>query len=160
MAGWIGAVVVALVILVLVVLPLVSLALRQRWVTRQGSAFECSMRLRPVAVGQLQADQTPSTNWVLGVARYSHDRVEWFRFFSFSPFPRMTFRRNGSRVVDTRDPDPAEAVALYDGQRVVRIAIGHQESIEVWELAMSSDSLTGFLAWLEAAPPGTAINGF
>ena len=157
MAGWIGAVVVALVILLALVVPLVYLALRQRVVTRQGGAFECSMRLRPVAVGQLQAEQAPSTNWVLGVARYHHDRVEWFRFFSFSPLPRMTFRRSDSRVVDTRDPEPAEAVALYDGQRVVRLAIGAHETTEVWELAMNSDSLTGFLAWLEAAPPGTAM---
>ncbi len=157
MAGWIGAVVVALVILVAVVAPLVTLALRQRVVTRQGSAFECSMRLRPIAVGQLQAEQTPSSNWVLGVARYNHDRVEWFRFFSFSPLPRMTFRRSDSRVIDTRDPEPAESVALYDGQRVVRVAVGAHDSAEVWELAMSSGSLTGFLSWLEAAPPGTAM---
>lgn len=155
MAGWIGAVAIALVILVVLVLPLVWLALRQRVVTRQGGAFECSMRLRPVAVGQLQAQQAPSTSWVLGVARYSYDRVEWFRFFSFSPLPRFTLRRTDARVIDTRDPDPTEAVALYEGQRIVRLAIGAHESLEVWELAMSSDSLTGFLAWLEAAPPGS-----
>ncbi|HLT59959.1 MAG TPA: DUF2550 domain-containing protein [Microlunatus sp.] len=154
MAGWVSAVVVVLVILVLVAAPLVTLALRQRVLTRQGAAFECSMRLRPVAVGQLEAVQTPSTNWVLGVARYSQDRVEWFRFFSFSPLPRMTFRRADSRVIDTRDPAPDEAVALYEGQRVVRIAVGVHESLRVWELAMSSESLVGFLAWLEAAPPG------
>ncbi|WP_152362811.1 DUF2550 domain-containing protein [Microlunatus speluncae] len=151
MAGWIGVVVVALVILLAVVVPLVTLALRQRVVTRQGGAFECSMRLRPIA------EQTPSSNWVLGVARYNHDRVEWFRFFSFSPLPRMTFRRADSRVIDTRDPEPAESVALYDGQRVVRVAVGAHDSAEVWELAMSSGSLTGFLSWLEAAPPGTAM---
>jgi hypothetical protein len=26
------------------------------------------------------------------------------------------------------------------------------------ELAMSEDALTGFLAWLEAAPPGQRVN--
>jgi hypothetical protein len=26
------------------------------------------------------------------------------------------------------------------------------------ELAMSDDALTGFLAWLEAAPPGQRVN--
>ena len=47
-----------------------------------------------------------------------------------------------------------EAVALKTGEKVLRIEIqdGHTEA--EWELAMSQDSLTGLLSWLEAAPPG------
>jgi hypothetical protein len=60
------------------------------------------------------------------------------------------------RVLETRDPDPVEAVALYAEQRVVRFEIAERSDPEQWELAMSPDSLTGLLSWLEAAPPGVS----
>ena len=51
-------------------------------------------------------------------------------------------------------PDPVEAVALSADEKVLRIEMhdGHVET--EWELAMSQESLTGLLSWLEAAPPG------
>jgi hypothetical protein len=66
----------------------------------------------------------------------------------------MVFPRLNVRVLETRIPDPVEAVALKTGEKVLRIEIhdGHTEA--EWELAMSQDSLTGLLSWLEAAPPG------
>ena len=106
--------------------------------------FECSLRLQMT---------TPGAGWVLGMARYSEGILEWFRFFSYSPRPRMTFLRGEVRVLETRDPDPVEAVALYSDQTVVRVQSPGRPD-EVLELAMSADSLTGLLSWLEAAPPG------
>ena len=41
----------------------------------------------------------------------------------------------------------SDAVVLLCSHRDVRL-----------ELAMSDDALTGFLAWLEAAPPGQRVN--
>jgi hypothetical protein len=66
----------------------------------------------------------------------------------------MVFPRRNVRVLETRIPDPVEAVALKTDEKVLRIEIqdGHTEA--EWELAMSQDSLTGLLSWLEAAPPG------
>ena len=96
---------------------------------------------------------------MLGVARYSEGSLEWFRFFSFSLRPRVVFRRGTFDVLDTREPTPVEALALNADQRVILI-----ESTDVsnpagweWELAMSPESLTGLLSWLEAAPPGVRI---
>jgi hypothetical protein len=60
------------------------------------------------------------------------------------------------RVLETRDPDAVEAVALYAEQRIVRFEIAEPNEPEQWELAMSPDSLTGLLSWLEAAPPGVS----
>jgi hypothetical protein len=98
---------------------------------------------------------TPGAGWVLGMARYNAEVLEWFRFFSYSSRPRASFVRDDVRVLNNRDPDPVEAVALYAGQRVVELV--EQGPGEVagrpWELAMAADSLTGFLSWLEAAPP-------
>jgi len=145
MHDWFGAVEIVVLLIVGGVLALLLLALRRRWLARQGGAFECSARLR---------DASPSRGWSLGMARYNGEMLEWFRFFSFSYRPRISLRRTEVRVVDSRDPDPVEASALYDGQRVVRLADRAESMRPPWELAMDSDSLTGLLSWLESAPPG------
>jgi len=149
MPGWLNVVSILVACVLLIALSLVVLALRQRWLNRLGGNFECSLRLRVT---------TPGAGWVLGVCRYTEGAVdegilEWFRFFSYSPRPRMKFSRSELRVLETRDPDPVEAVALSSDQTVVRVeSPGHPG--EVIELAMSAESLTGLLSWLEAAPPG------
>jgi hypothetical protein len=145
MDGWLGVAEVLGALVLLLVLALVGLALRRRWLARQGGTFECSLRLHSTS---------PSSGWVLGVGRYNEDLLEWFRFFSFSWRARKSFPRREVRVVDTRDPDPVEAVALYAEQRIVRFEVTLDGEQQEWELAMSPDSLTGLLSWLEAAPPG------
>lgn len=143
--GWLGVAEVLVAVVLLGFLALALLALRQRWLARDGGTFECSLRLHT---------STPGTGWVLGVARYREDLLQWYRFFSYSWRPRMTFERNVVRVLESRDPDPVEAVSLYADQRIVRFELDRDGIPQAWELAMSPDSLTGLLAWLEAAPPG------
>ncbi len=146
MHGWLVVVVVLLLVALLAAAALAALPLRRRWLARDGGLFECSVRLKT---------GTPGAGWVLGMARYNAEVLEWFRFFSYSSRPRASFVRDDVRVLNNRDPDPVEAVALYAGQRVVELV--EQGPGEVagrpWELAMAADSLTGFLSWLEAAPP-------
>ena len=144
MGGWWNVVSVLGSLVVLIAVSLILLALRQRWLNRLGGNFECSLRLRVT---------TPGAGWVLGVCRYSEGVLEWFRFFSYSPKPRLTFPRSELQVVETRDPDAVEAVALSSDQTVVRVEAPGEPG-QHWELAMSSESLTGLLSWLEAAPPG------
>lgn len=141
MSGWLGILEVLGLLLVLAVLLLLMLAARRRWLSRRGGTFECSLRLRT---------GTPGAGWVLGVGRYNGGRLEWFRFFSFAVRPRETFPRGQVRVVESREPDPVEAVSLTSDSRVLTLELGPQTR----ELAMSEDSLLGLLAWLEAAPPG------
>ena len=145
MDGWLGVAEVLLALVLLLVLALVGLALRRRWLARQGGTFECSLRLHTTS---------PSSGWVLGVGRYNEDLLEWFRFFSYSWRARKSFPRREVRVLDTRDPDAVEAVSLYAEQRIVRFEVVVDGEQQEWELAMSPDSLTGLLSWLEAAPPG------
>jgi hypothetical protein len=144
MGGWLGVGEIILGILVVLALPLVLLAVRRRWLARQGGTFECSMRLRT---------NTPHAGWVLGMGRYNEENLEWFRFFSYSPRPRRSFVRTAVSVLEVRSPDPIEAVSLYAGQMVVRLG-GVDDPDHEWQLAMGPDSLTGMLSWLEAAPPG------
>ncbi len=148
----------ALVVVLVGVTPLVWLFLRRRWLARQGSMFECSLRLKATTSG---------AGWVLGVARYSEEDLEWFRVFSLSFQPRLRFNRPRTRALDDRLPNPIESVLLFDGQRVVALSVVEGErdlpdqplperaaNPGEWELAMSQDALTGLRSWLEAAPPG------
>jgi len=145
MRAWLGVIEVLGVLLVLLVIALALLAARRRWLDRLGGTFECSLRLNMM---------TPGTGWALGVGRYNEGILEWFRFFSYALRPHKVFDRAVVRVLETRDPDLVEAVALSSDHRVLRLETRVASTDQEWELAMSPDSLTGLLSWLEAAPPG------
>lgn len=139
-------------VVVLALLGLFVFGLRRRLIQRAGGTFDCSLR-RSAA-----ADAEPSANsgkgWVYGVARYSGDRVEWFRVFSYAPRPRRVLERSAIEVLRRRAPIGQEELALLSDSVV--LACEHR-GVQL-ELAMSEDALTGFLAWLEAAPPGQRVN--
>jgi hypothetical protein len=145
MHGWLGIAELLGALVLLIALGLALLAARQRWLARPGATFECSMR---------RHEASSDAGWALGVARYNHGLLEWFRFFSFSLRPRLTLPRAEVRVLESRDPGVAEAVALGANQRVIRLETAAETTVPQWELAMSQESLTGLLSWLEAAPPG------
>jgi hypothetical protein len=145
MQGWLGVVQVLGVLAALLAASILLLAGRRRWLNRLGGTFECSLRLRMT---------TPGAGWVLGVGRYSEGILEWFRYFSYSLRPRMVFPRRSVRVLETRMPNPIEAVALNADEKVVRLEMQDGHADTQWELAMSEESVTGLLSWLEAAPPG------
>lgn len=151
--GWLSAAEVIGIVLVLLAAVLLGLAVRRRWLARNGGTFECSMRRLDPDL-QNSETTTPSTDWVLGVARYSGEYLEWFRFFSLAWWPKYSFRRSEVSILDHRIPSAAEAVALYADQEIVRVSTGRGDSIERRDLAMTPESLTGMLSWLEAAPPG------
>ena len=144
MRGWLGVVVILGVLACLVAISLLMLAVRRRWLDRLGGTFDCSLRLRIT---------TPGAGWVLGLAVIARN-PGWFRYFSYSLRPRMVFPRRNVRVLETRMPDPVEAVALNADEKVLRIEMHDGHADAKWELAMSEESLTGLLSWLEAAPPG------
>lgn len=120
---------------------LLALVVRRRVIARGGGTFDCSVRLRPGQHGK---------GWVLGIGRYAGDALEWYRAFSFSPRPRRVFSRVGLEVLERRYPSGVEVWSLLAGSVVLRC---RDEASQV-ELGMSEDSVTGFLAWVESAPPG------
>ena len=137
-----------------VVLGLFVFGLRRRLIQRPGGTFDCSLRVAPPEGTEDSADTPSGKGWVYGVARYSGDRVEWFRIFSYAPRPRRVLERPLIEVVGRREPRGSEELALLSD--AVVLTCEHQ-GLRL-ELAMSDDALTGFLAWLEAAPPGQRVN--
>ncbi len=119
------------------------LAVRRRVITRRGGTFDCSLRLRPARSGK---------GWVLGIGRYAGDALEWYRVFSYATRPRRIMARRELEIVDRRVPEGAEVFSLLSGAVIVRCREG-SDSGSILEFAMGEDALTGFLSWLEAAPP-------
>jgi hypothetical protein len=89
-----------------------------------------------------------STRWSVGVAWYGGDTLLWYRAVSLSVRPQQRLQRAGFRVEGRRRAArddlalPADAVVL-----ACRTCSG------VHELAMDPATVTGFLSWVESAPP-------
>ena len=135
---------VLLALVVLVLLPIGAVSIRRRVLARQGGAIELSLRLKPRSQGR---------GWVLGVGRFVGDDLQWFRVFSLSPRPRRTLSRRNLVVTARREPKGPESLALLKGVEVLELRSG---STKV-EIALDASALTGFLAWLEARPPGATL---
>lgn len=133
-----------LALVAIVLLPLLAVSLRRRLLAREGGAIELSLRLKQRRHGG---------GWVLGVGRYAGDDLQWFRVFSLSPRPRRTLSRRDLQVQGRRQPKGPESLALLKGVEVIELA----SSKGPVEIALDPSALTGFLAWLEARPPGATL---
>ncbi|MFE9257522.1 DUF2550 domain-containing protein [Streptomyces sp. NPDC006879] len=142
------ALLVSSLVVLLVVVGLFVFGLRRRLIQRSGGTFDCSLRW------DASDGDTSGKGWVYGVARYGGDRIEWFRVFSYAPRPRRLLERSSIEVLARRAPAGEEEMALLSDAVVLGCLHGKTRL----ELAMSEDALTGFLAWLEAAPPGQRVN--
>lgn len=125
-------------------LLLLAISLRRRWLSRSGGAMELSFRLRPKSQGR---------GWVLGVGRFVGDELQWFKVFSFSLRPRRTLSRRDLHVRGRRTPAGPEALAVLKGAEIIELVSGRDKV----EIALDGAAVTGFLAWLEARPPGATI---
>ena len=149
-AAWIVA-----VLLVLLVLAAVALATRRFLLERSGGTVECALR-RPAETGR----------WRLGMLSYQRDEVYWYRALGAGFRPEQVFHRRALSVVTRRPARTEEAAAVGADRVVVEVAtkpaadISGSPAGEHVELAMTDQALTGFLAWLEASPPGSHLADF
>jgi hypothetical protein len=138
-AGWLIA-----VVLVFLVLAALAVAMRRALLERGGGTVECGLR-RP-------GTDSP---WRLGLASYQPDELRWHQVFGLLLRPDAIFPRRTLTVLSRRSPDTVETASLGPGLIVVECHAG--EHAEPMELAMTESALTGFLAWLEGAPPGPQL---
>jgi hypothetical protein len=139
-AAWVFA-----AFLLLLVLLASGIAARRFLLERRGGTVDCGLR-RPAGQG----------SWRMGVAAYQRDDLQWYHLFGVLLRPEAVLGRRTLSVVSRRAPAAAEASSLGPGLIVVECAVcGAGDRVE---LAMSEAALTGFLAWLEAAPPGSYLD--
>ena len=129
--------------LLLVVLAAVVLAARRYLLERGGGTVECGLR-SPAARGP----------WRLGVALYQGDELRWYEALGVRFRPEHVFHRRSLTVLSRRPPLPSEATALGAEHVIVELKSDEAHA----ELAMTQEALTGFLAWLEASPPGSHLH--
>lgn len=137
-------VITTVLVVAVVLLPFALLYLRRRWLTGQGGLFDCAYRVR---------DDAPGVGWVLGMARYRGEALEWFRAFSISVKPKVVLQRAGTAYVHQRSPEGIEAIALFEESRVVTLR--DRMTGKVHSLSMGPDSVMALMSWLESAPPGS-----
>jgi len=134
--------------LLLVVLAATALATRRFLLERGGGTVECGLR-RPAGQGA----------WRLGVASYQQDEFCWYDALGVLLRPEHVFHRRSLAVLSRRPSLPSEATTLGPQRVVIEVWTqpGPESADEHVELAMSEEALTGFLAWLEASPPGSHL---
>jgi hypothetical protein len=150
-AVWIFA-----IVLVLIILAAAALAFRRYLLERSGGTVDCALR-SPAGTGP----------WRLGVLSYQHDSLRWYGALGVLLRPEYVFHRRALSVVSRRSAEPSEAVSLGADRIVVEVSAkpsaedpGSVPDDDGVELAMTEQALTGFLAWLEASPPGSHLGDF
>jgi uncharacterized protein DUF2550 len=130
--------------LVLAVLAAVVIAARRFLLERGGGTVECGLR-------------KGNGPWRLGVASYQREELCWYGALGLTMRPDEVFGRRDLTVVSRRLPTDAEAASLGPGMIVVECQPGGDSGQRTVELALGEAALTGLLAWLEAAPPGSHL---
>jgi hypothetical protein len=121
---------------VLVVAVVAAFLLRRRFLLSGLGAV--TMWLRPAG----------APRWSVGVAWYSGDTLLWYRGLSLSVRPNQRLCRAEFQIDARRRPNPEDLSLPADSIVLTcRTGAGPQE------LAMDSSTVTGFLSWIESAPP-------
>ncbi len=126
---------VLLVLAVVVVGLVVAFLLRRRFLLSGLGAV--TMWLRP-----------PDARWSVGVAWYGGDTLLWYRALSLSVRPNQRLGRS-ELSIESRRPPGRDDPALSPDSVVLRCRTADGPR----ELAMDPSTVTGFLSWVESAPP-------
>lgn len=132
--------------LLVVLLVFCALTLRRVRAVREGG-IHVALRTRVDGTGR---------GWKLGIGHYHGDVFEWYRVLGLSLKPDRVLTRRGVEIADRRAPLLPETYAMPAGATVLRCYAQPRSEpgrVDEVELAMGADALTGFLSWLESAPP-------
>jgi hypothetical protein len=93
--------------------------------------------------------------WSPGFGRFVGDELRWYRLFSLAIRPKRVLSRHGLVVERRRLPEGQERLTMPTDWVILR-CLSHHAPVEI---AMAKSTVTGFMSWLEAAPPG-AVSPF
>ncbi|WFE52085.1 MULTISPECIES: DUF2550 domain-containing protein [unclassified Micromonospora] len=125
----------------LILVALLILFVRRALVTRSGGIIRLSVRVSTMLDGR---------GWSPGFGRFADDELRWYRMFSFAIRPKRVLSRKGLAVERRRLPEGQERLSMPADWVILRCTSHHAPV----EIAMARSTVTGFLSWLEAAPPG------
>jgi hypothetical protein len=138
----------ALVAAVLILFAiLVLIFVRRAVIARGGGTIGMSMRLSRYVDGR---------GWAPGFGRFAGDELRWYRMFSLGLRPRRILSRQDLKVRRKRAPAGPERLVMPEGWIVVQCSRGPGKSGATGadiELGLAESALTGFLSWIESAPP-------
>ncbi|HEY1178530.1 MAG TPA: DUF2550 domain-containing protein [Phytomonospora sp.] len=127
-------------IVLLALVCAIALLYARRGVLTRSGAIVMAVRL---------TKSVPGRGWAPGFGRFDAGRLQWFRMFSYAPRAKVTLVRDETIVESRRRPEGPETQVFPPSVQVL-VCKTPTGSVEV---AMTESALTGFLSWLEAAPP-------
>ncbi|GAA2507999.1 DUF2550 domain-containing protein [Winogradskya humida] len=92
----------------------------------------------------------PGRGWSTGVGTFVGDELRFYRMFSFAFRPKRVLNRRLLTVENRRLPEGPERLSMPGHWVILRL----RQTAEDIEIAMAESTVTGFLSWLEAGPPG------
>jgi hypothetical protein len=97
----------------------------------------------------------PGRGWSSGVGQFVDDELRFHRIFSFAFRPKRVLDRRLLTVEQRRLPEGPERLTMPGHWVILRCTTGSSplEPAQM-EIAMAESTVTGFLSWLEAGPPG------
>jgi hypothetical protein len=122
-------------------LALSAVFVRQRLLMQHGGTIRLQVRVTAVV---------PGRGWSTGIGQFVEDELRFHRMFSFGIRPKRVLTRQGMTVECRRLPEGPERLTM-PGHWVILRCTSRPAPIEI---AMAETTVTGFLSWLEAAPPG------
>jgi hypothetical protein len=136
--------------LLAVLLVLALIFIRREVIARRRGAMGMSMRL---------STYVPGRGWAPGLGQFTGDELRWYRLFSLGVRPRKVLVRHNLTVEQRRAPEGAERLSMPEGWVVLRCsavaksAYSRGKSSDGVEIALAEPAVTGFLSWIESAPP-------
>jgi hypothetical protein len=131
----IGICVVALLVLLL------AIFVRRRLLMAGGGTIRLQVRV---------STMVPGRGWSSGIGQFVGDELRFHRMFSFGVRPKRVLNRRTLSVGRRRLPAGPERLTMPGHWVVLLCTTGRNEL----EIAMAESTVTGFLSWLEAGPPG------
>jgi Protein of unknown function (DUF2550) len=122
-------------------LGLVAIFFRRRLLMLGGGTIRLQVRV---------STMVPGRGWSSGVGQFVGDELRFHRMFSFGFRPKRVLNRRLLTVECRRLPGGPERLTM-PGHWVVLLCSTGPAHLEI---AMAESTVTGFLSWLEAGPPG------
>jgi len=120
---------------------LLAIFLRRRLLMAGGGTIRLQVRV---------STMVPGRGWSSGVGQFVGDELRFHRMFSFGVRPKRVLNRRTLSVGRRRLPAGPERLTMPGHWVILLCTTGSNEL----EIAMAESTVTGFLSWLEAGPPG------